>query len=317
MTSNHQHSPGAYSCAFATGVVLNLAFVITESVFGVLAGSTALLADAAHNLSDVVGLLLAWGANYLSRRPRSERRTYGWRSSSILAALLNAVVLLVATGGIAWEAVKRFSAPAPVGGDIVAWVALVGVGINTATALLFMRGRKSDLNIRGAFLHMAADAAVSAGVVLAGVAILVTGRLWIDPVVTLLIAAVILASTWGLLLESVNLALHAVPDGIDPKAVDAYLADLPGVTAVHDVHIWAMSTTETALTAHLVKRDAQDDDALIAEATRALHDRFGIEHTTLQWERGPDACCARLSCATDGDAHRESPASWRPMSTGS
>jgi cobalt-zinc-cadmium efflux system protein len=168
------------------------------------------------------------------------------------------------------------------------------VGVNTATALLFMRGRKNDLNIRGAFQHMVADAAVSGGVVVAGVAILVTGWLWIDPVVTLLIAAVILGSTWGLLRESVNLALHAVPEGIDPVAVEAYLMGLPGVTAVHDVHIWAMSTTETALTAHVVKQDARDDDAIIAEATRGLHDRFAIEHTTLQWERGPDACCPRL-----------------------
>jgi cobalt-zinc-cadmium efflux system protein len=275
--------------------------VITEAIFGVRAHSTALLADAAHNFSDVIGLLLAWGASHLSRRPRSDRRTYGWRSSSILAALLNAVILLVVTGGIAWEAVKRFSTPALVGGDVVAWVALVGVSINTATALLFLRGRANDLNIRGAFLHMAADAAVSAGVVMAGVAMLMTGRLWIDPVVTLLIAAVILASTWGLLRESVNLALHAVPEGIDSKAVEAYLSSLPGVTAVHDVHIWAMSTTETALTAHLVKQDPHDDDALIGEASRSLHERFGIEHTTLQWERGPDACGARLGCGGESD----------------
>ncbi len=252
------------------------------------------MADAAHNFSDVLGLLLAWGASYLSRRPRSPRRTYGWRSSSILAALLNAVVLLVVTGGIAWEAVHRIGAPAQVGGSIVAWVALSGVGVNTATALLFMRGRKNDLNIRGAFLHMAADAAVSAGVAVAGVAILVTGWSWIDPVVTLLVAAVILGSAWGLLRESVNLALHAVPEGIDPAAVEALLTSLPGVTAVHDVHIWAMSTTETALTAHLVKQDARDDDEIIADATRGLHDRFGIEHATLQWERGPEACCPRL-----------------------
>jgi len=294
MSGEHTHGPAAYDRAFAVGVGLNLVFVAAEAVFGVLAGSTALLADAAHNFSDVLGLLLAWGASYLARRPRSSRRTYGWRSSSILAALVNALVLLVVTGGIAWEAVQRFSVPAQVGGAVVAWVALVGVGINTATALLFMRGRKDDLNIRGAFLHMAADAAVSAGVVAAGVVILVTGWSWIDPVVTLLIAAVILAGTWGLLRESVNLALHAVPEGIDEEAVEAYLAGLPGVTAVHDVHIWAMSTTETALTAHLVKQDARDDDAIIAQATRGLHDRFRIEHTTLQWERGPDACCPRL-----------------------
>ena len=294
MSADHDHGPATYDRAFALGVAFNVIFVVTEAVFGVIAGSTALLADAAHNFSDVLGLVLAWGASYLSRRPRSARRTYGWRSSSILAALVNAVVLLVVTGGIAWEAVHRFGAPAQVGGGIVAWVALVGVGVNTATALLFMRGRKNDLNIRGAFLHMAADAAVSAGVVVAGVAILVTGWAWIDPVVTLLIAAVILGSTWGLLRESVNLALHAVPEGIAPDAVEAYLMGLPGVTAVHDVHIWAMSTTETALTAHLVKQDARDDDAIIAEATRVLHERFGIEHTTLQWERGPDACCPRL-----------------------
>jgi cobalt-zinc-cadmium efflux system protein len=289
------HNPAAYARAFALGVGLNIAFVTTEAVFGVIAGSTALLADAAHNFSDVLGLLLAWGASYLSRRPRSPRRTYGWRSSSILAALLNAVVLLVVTGGIAWEAVQRFKTPAHVGGGIVAWVALVGVLTNTATALLFMRGRKNDLNIRGPFLHMAADAAVSAGVVVAGVAILFTGWLWIDPVVTLLIAAVIMAGTWGLLRESVNLVLHAVPEAIDPEAVEAYLRDLPGVTAVHDVHIWAMSTTETAMTAHLVKADARDDDAMMAEITRVLHDRFRIQHTTLQWERGPDARCSRLS----------------------
>jgi cobalt-zinc-cadmium efflux system protein len=296
MATGHHHSPATYDRAFALGVVLNIIFVVTEAVFGVVAGSTALLADAAHNFSDVLGLLLAWGASYLARRPRSSRRTYGWRSSSILAALLNAVVLLVVTGGIAWEAVQRFGTPAHVGGGIVAWVALLGVGINTATALFFMSGRKSDLNIRGAFLHMVADAAVSAGVVVAGVAILVTGWVWIDPVATLLIAAVILGSTSGLLRESVNLALHAVPEGIDPEAVEAYLMGLRGVTAVHDVHIWAMSTTETALTAHLVKQDARDDDAIIAEATRVLHDRFRIEHTTLQWERGPDACGPRLPC---------------------
>jgi len=294
MATGHHHRAATYDRAFALGVALNVIFVVTEAVFGVIAGSTALLADAAHNFSDVLGLLLAWGASYLSRRPSSARRTYGWRSSSILAALLNAVVLLVVTGAIAWEAVQRFGASGQVGGGIVALVALVGVGINTATALYFMRGRKIDLNIRAAFMHMVADAAVSAGVVVSGVAILFTGWAWIDPVVTLLIAAVILGSTWGLLRESVNLALHAVPEGIDPEAVEAYLTGLPGVTAVHDVHIWAMSTTETALTAHLVKQDARDDDAIIAEASRVLHGRFRIEHTTLQWERGPDACCPRL-----------------------
>jgi cobalt-zinc-cadmium efflux system protein len=279
-------------------VTLNIAFVLTEAVFGVLAGSLALLADAAHNFSDVIGLALAWGASHLSLRARSERRTYGWRSSSILAALVNAVLLLVVTGGIAWEAVQRFGVSTQVVGGTVAWVALAGVGINTATALLFMKGRSSDLNIRGAFLHMAADAAVSAGVVVAGIAILWTRWTWIDPMVTLLITAVIMASTWGLLRESINLALHAVPEAIDPQAVDAYLKSLPGVTAVHDLHIWAMSTTETALTAHLVRTEARDDDLLIAEAARALHDRFGIEHTTMQWERAADVSCVGRSCDT-------------------
>jgi cobalt-zinc-cadmium efflux system protein len=295
MPHDHPPSHATYDGAFALGAALNVAFVAIEAVFGVLAGSTALLADAAHNFSDVLGLLLAWGATYLARRPRSPRRTYGWRSSTILAALVNAVVLLVVTGGVAWEALRRLVAPVQVGGGTVVWVALVGVGVNAATALLFMRGRKADLNVQGAFLHMAADAAVSAGVVAAGLAILATGRLWIDPVTTLLVAAVILGSTWGLLRQSVNLALHAVPEGIDPEAVEAYLASLPGVTAVHDVHIWAMSTTETALTAHLVKQDSRDDDAVIGEATRVLHERFGIQHTTLQWERGPDACCPRVA----------------------
>jgi len=277
-------------------VALNVTFVAIEAVFGVLAGSLALVADAAHNFSDVIGLLLAWGASYLSQRAPSERRTYGWRSTSIMAALLNAVLLLVVTGGIAWAAIQRFSAPTQVVGGTVAWVALAGVGINTATALLFMKGRSSDLNIRGAFLHMAADAAVSAGVVVAGMGILWTSWTWIDPLVTLLITAVILGSAWGLLRESINLALHAVPAGIDPQAVEAYLKGLAGVTAVHDLHIWAMSTTETALTAHLVRAEAHDDDLLIAEAARGLHDRFRIGHTTLQWERDEDACCVGRSC---------------------
>lgn len=296
MAAEHRHPPAAHDRAFAVGVALNIAFVATESVFGVLTGSLALLADAAHNFSDVIGLLLAWGASYLSRQVRSERRTYGWRSSSILAALLNAGLLLVVTGGIAWTAIQRVSTPTQVVGSTMAWVALAGVGINTATALLFMRGRASDLNIRGAFLHMAADAAVSAGVVVAGVAILWTRMTWIDPVVTLLITAVILASAWGLLRESINLALHAVPAGIDPQAVDAYLRSLPDITDVHDLHIWAISTTETALTAHLVRTRAQDDDLLIAEAAHGLHDQFGIEHSTLQCERAEDALCVGRSC---------------------
>ncbi len=292
---HHEHAPSNYNRAFAIGVALNVGFVAVEATFGILAGSLALLADAGHNLSDVLGLLLAWGAAYLVQRRPTRRRTYGWRKSSILAALFNAVILLVALGGIAWEAIRRFSHPAPVAGQTVIIVAAVGVVINTATALLFLSGRKHDLNIRGAFLHMAADAAVSVGVVAAGVAILLTGKTWIDPVVSLIITAIILVGTWGLLRDSFNLAMDAVPEGIDPQAVKDYLAGLPGVTGVHDLHIWAMSTTETALTAHLVKPHAEDDDELIEKISAELHDRFSIEHTTLQWERGQEInCCGGL-----------------------
>jgi cobalt-zinc-cadmium efflux system protein len=295
---NHQHlaPAGRYDRAFATGIALNFGFVIIESFLGVVSGSLALLADAGHNLSDVVGLLLAWGADYLSRRKPSERRTYGWHGSSILAAMLNAVILLLAVGAIAWEAVKRLAHPAPVAGKTVIMVAAIGVIINTVTALLFRSGRKNDLNIRGAFLHMAADAAVSAGVVAAGVAILLSGWLWLDPALSLLIAAVILAGTWGLLRDSVNLALDAVPAGIDRGAVETYLQSLPGVSAVHDLHIWGLSTSEAALTAHLVKVLPGDDDALIAQASRELHERFKIAHTTLQWERDDTQCPSGQAC---------------------
>jgi cobalt-zinc-cadmium efflux system protein len=283
--SNHSHSPADYNRAFAVGFALNLGFVVLEAVFGVLAGSLALLADAGHNLTDVLGLSLAWTANYLMKRPPSERRTYGWRRSSILAALLNAVLLFVVVGGIGWEAIRRLGAPASVEGRTVLWVAAIGVVVNTATALFFVGGRKRDLNIRGAFLHMAADAGVSAGVVLASMGILVTGKLWIDPVTSLAIVGIILFSTWDLLYESMNLALDAVPESIDPEAVRDYLQSLPGVTEVHDLHIWGLSTTEIALTAHLVKPDPKDDDLVITEASNALHERFGIRHITLQWER--------------------------------
>ena len=283
----HSHAPVNYNRAFAIGVALNVVYIVVEATYGILADSLALLADAGHNLSDVLGLLLAWGANYLAQRKPTERHTYGWRKSTILAALTNAVILLVAMGGIAWEAVQRMSDPLPVAGKTIIIVAAIGVVINTATALLFLSGRKQDLNIRGAFMHMAADAGVSAGVVLAGVVILSTGWLWIDPAVSLVITAIILAGTWGLLRDSFNLALDAVPAGIDPEAVKTYLSDLPGVKGVHDLHIWAMSTSETALTAHLLKPDASDDDTLIEQAGRQLQERFGIAHITIQWERRP------------------------------
>jgi len=283
---NHGHHVTDYSRAFAIGTTLNVGFVLLEVIYGISAHSVALLADAGHNLSDVLSLVLAWGASVLTRRQPSHRYTYGLRRSSILIALLNAIILLIAMGGIAWEAVQRFNAPGPVAGTTVIGVAAVGIIINTVTALLFMSGRQRDLNIRGAFLHMAADAGVSLGVVLAGIAILVTGWLWFDPVVSLLIVAVVVVGTWKLLQDSVNLAMDAVPEGIEPLAVRTYLSELPNVAQVHDLHIWAMSTTETALTAHLVIPTGPPGDAFLCGICKVLHDQFGIEHATLQVETG-------------------------------
>jgi cobalt-zinc-cadmium efflux system protein len=285
MTSGHVHPKANYNRAFAVGIALNVVYVIVEGVFGWMIGSLALLADAGHNLSDVLGLLLAWGAHGLGQAKPGGRRTYGWRSSSILAALFNALLLLAAVGGILWEAVQRFATPAPTAGWTIVAVATAGVVVNTLTALLFASGRKGDLNIRGAFLHMAADAAVSAGVIVAGLAIQFTGWPWIDPAVSIAIALVILYGTWELLRDSIDLSLHAVPKGIDIEEVRAYLAELPGVEAVHDLHIWAMSTTEAALTVHLVKPKLEDEDSLLAGASAELHRRFRIEHVTIQIER--------------------------------
>jgi cobalt-zinc-cadmium efflux system protein len=282
---HHHHHAINYNRAFAVGVVLNIGFVVIEAVYGILSDSLALLADAGHNLSDVLGLVLAWGAGYLSRLRPTFRRTYGWRSTTIMAALLNASILLVAIGGILWEAVRRFGNPAPVAGRTVIIVAAIGVVINTITAVMFLSGRKEDLNIRGAYLHMAADAGVSAGVVAAGFGIMFTGWLWIDPAVSVAIGLIILIGTFGLFRDSLNMALQAVPPGIDTREVSAFLCTLPGITAVHDVHIWAMSTTEVALTAHLVKPEPDRDDDLLLKARTGLHDQFGIEHVTLQFER--------------------------------
>lgn len=286
MSNHHSHEKGNYNRAFLIGLALNSGFVITEAFFGVQSRSLALLADAGHNLSDVLGLLLAWGATILARRPPTLRRTYGLRRSSILAALFNAIFLLVATGGIAAEAIRRFVHPTPIAERIVIGVAIVGIIINTATALLFISGRKSDLNVRAAFWHMASDAMVSVGVVLAGIAILLTDWFWFDPVVSLIIVAVIVVGTWGLLKDSLNLALDAVPESIEPAAVRTYLSELPGVNQVHDLHIWAMSTTETALTAHLIVPAGHPGDTFLAEIVKYLHDNFGIEHVTLQIETG-------------------------------
>lgn len=290
--AGHSHAPASFDRAFAIGVALNLGFVVIEFFYGFLAHSLALMADAGHNLSDVAGLLLAWGAAWLGRRKPTAGRTYGYGRTSILAALANAVLLLVAIGAIAWEAIRRFEDPSPVQGATVMVVAGVGIVINAATAMLFMRGRKNDINIRGAFLHMAADAGVSAGVVIAGLVILKTGWLWLDPVVSLGIVVVIAIGTWGLLKDSVNMAIDAVPAGIDRDAVHAFLAAQPGVTQVHDLHIWPISTTQTALTAHLVRQDAVIDDSFTARICEALEAKFGIHHATLQFETGESGLCA-------------------------
>jgi cobalt-zinc-cadmium efflux system protein len=282
--------------AFAIGVALNVVFVVVEVVFGFFAQSLALIADAGHNLSDVLGLLLAWCAAALSRRAPTERRTYGWKSSSILAALFNAILLLVSVGAIVWEALRRLQNPPEVAGKTIIIVSAVGIVINAATALMFFSGRKHDLNIRGAFLHMTADAAVSLGVVLAGWAILVTGLRWIDPAVSLVIGAVIIWGTWSLLRDSINLALHGVPEGIEVPAVREYLASLPHVTAVHDLHVWPMSTTETALTAHLVRDVDVCDCSLLDRAATELRVRFHIHHATLQFETVDHEC----SLASEG-----------------
>ena len=285
----HHHAPTNFNRAFAVGIALNLGFVVVEAVFGAVAHSLALLADAGHNLSDVLGLVLAWGATVLVRRLPTKRRTYGMRRSSILASLLNALLLLVAIGAIAWEAIQRLQHPEPVVSAVVMGVAAIGILVNGITAWLFAAGRKGDLNIRGAFQHMAADAAVSLGVVLAALAMRFTGWLWLDPAVSLVIVVVIAVGTWGLLRDSVNLALDAVPQGIDPAQVETYLAALPGVTAVHDLHIWGMSTTDAAMTVHLVKPDASIDDALLARINADMHRLFHIDHTTVQFELGDAA----------------------------
>lgn len=288
----HSHAPASYNKAFAVGIGLNLAFVAVEVVYGLRAGSLALVADAGHNLGDVLGLVLAWVAAVLATRLPTQRRTYGLRRSSILAALGNSIFLLVTGGAIAWDAIGRLREPSSVATGTVIWVAAVGIAINTATALFFMSGRKGDINIRAAFLHMVSDAAVSAGVVVAAIVIAATGWLWLDPAMSLVIVAIITVGTWGLLRESLNLALDAVPVSVDVHIVERYLRALPGVTEVHDLHIWGMSTTEVALTAHLVKPVLDDDDTLLITVCKELRDHHGIEHATFQIERGhgPHSC---------------------------
>lgn len=288
--SGHHHgaasAPATLERAFLIGIALNLGFVIVEAIFGLRSHSMALLADAGHNLSDVLGLAFALTASLLTRRAPTSRRTYGFRRSSVLAALSNAVVLLMATGVIVWEAIQRLIHPTEIATTTVMVVAGIGIVINTATALLFRGDQRRDLNVRGAYAHMVADAAVSAGVVLAALLIAMTGARWLDPVVSLVIAGVVVLGTWRLLRESVNLALDAVPEQIDEDAVRSYLAGLSGVTEVHDLHIWGMSTTEVALTAHLISPKGLTTDAELGDLCHVLLERFGIHHATVQVERG-------------------------------
>jgi cobalt-zinc-cadmium efflux system protein len=290
MSHDHDHAPANFNRAFAIGIVLNLAFVGIEAFYGWRVNSLALLADAGHNLSDVAGLVLAWGGALAIRLVPDARHTYGWKRATILAAFANALLLLVAMGGLAWEAIGRLMSGEVAlqeQGMTIMVVAGIGIVINTTTALLFMRGREHDLNIRGAFLHMAADALVSAGVVVAGALTLWQGWTWLDPVVSLGIAAVILWGTWDLFKQSLHMLFDGVPAHIDPQAVHDCLAALPGVTEVHDLHIWAMGTSHVALTAHLVMPQSQADDAFLNEATEQMHDRFEITHVTLQVVKAP------------------------------
>jgi cobalt-zinc-cadmium efflux system protein len=282
----HHHGPATYDKAFAIGITLNLGFVVIEAVAGLYAHSLSLLADAGHNFSDVFSLVLAWGAIWLSRRRPSRNRTYGLGRTSIMASLVNAVVLLIAIVMIAWSAIGRIIHPQDVETGIVIWVALIGIAINAGTAIMFMRGSKDDLNIRGAYLHMAADAAVSAGVVVAAIFMSVSGWMWLDPVISLVISAIIAIGTWSLLRDSVDLALDAVPRHIDAQQIEDYLLSLPGVTAVHDLHIWSLSTTSVALTAHLVRPDAATDDDWLYAICDELSKKFKIDHSTLQIETG-------------------------------
>ena len=283
--SHHRqgHAQVNYGRAFAIGIAANLAYLGVEAVAGIFSGSLALLADAGHNLADVLGLVLSWGAAMLSRRQPSGRFTYGLRSSSILAALANAIILLVVTGGIAWEAIWRIGHPMQVVSGIIIAVAAIGIFVNGGTALLFSSGN-GDLNVKSAFLHLAADALVTAGVVAAGVVIWLTNWLWLDPLVSLAVSAVIVFGTWGLLKSAISLALDAVPEGLDAAAVRAHLLSLPGVTGLHDLHIWGMSTTETALTCHLIMPEGHPGDAVLNQISQQLEHQFGIHHATIQIE---------------------------------
>ncbi|GAA3847814.1 cation diffusion facilitator family transporter [[Pseudomonas] carboxydohydrogena] len=288
----HHHAPVDFGRAFLIGITLNTAFVLIEGLYGYLANSTALLADAGHNLSDVLGLVTAWIAAVLSKRAPTARYTYGLRNTSILAALANAVLLLIACGAILLEAAQRLIEPEPVKSVTIIVVATIGILVNGATAWLFASGQKGDINIRGAYLHMIADAAVSAGVVIAGLVIMQTGWLWVDPLTSLVVVGVIVWSTWGLLRESTAMSLDAVPAFIDPLAVRAFLEKRPGVSSIHDLHIWPISTTETALTAHLVTPGGHPGDGFLTETCQQLQEHFRISHSTIQIEISEHGNCA-------------------------
>ena len=284
------------NASFKIAIGLNILIVLLQVVYGILSHSVALVADAGHNLTDVLSLLFALGANILAARPPTQKRTYGFRRTTILAALLNAMILLVATGAILLAAIERLRRPTPVNGSVVAIIAGIGIVLNGISAWLFARGRKGasstmrDLNVRAAFLHMMGDAAVSAGVVIAGIIILRTGAIWVDPLMSIVIAIVIVAGTWSLLRDSFNLAADAVPAGIDLAAIEQYFRRLNGVSDVHDLHVWGMSTTQIAITAHVIVREDVAHDELISTICAAMHGRFGIEHTTIQIERGALEC---------------------------
>lgn len=284
MSHGHSHEKVNYNRSFSIGIALNIVFVVIEVTYGILSDSLALIADAGHNLSDVAGLLLAWGGALLAARATTERRTYGLRKATVMASLASAILLLIALGGITWEAIGRFRNPQPVDGITVITVAAIGVVINTATALLFFKGQKHDLNIRGAFLHMAADAAISLGVVVAGVIIMIKGWLWVDPVMSLIIVAVIFYGTWELLRDSINYSIDAVPEGVDIQGIRKYLTDFAHVDHIHDLHVWPLSTSEVALTVHIVVNDGNLDNRFLHDLQHHLHDEFGIEHSTIQIE---------------------------------
>ncbi|HEY5240904.1 MAG TPA: cation diffusion facilitator family transporter [Polyangiaceae bacterium] len=302
MSSSHDHHhhrplPTNVGRAFMVGIALNLGFVVVEITYGALSHSVALIADAGHNFGDVLGLGLSWGATALARLRPSTRRTFGFRRSTIVASVANALILLFVTGGLTWESVRRLLAPEHPDGPTMIVVAMVGAGINSASALLFLKGREQDLNRRSAFLHLASDAVLALGVAAAGVVIMGTGWLWLDPAVSILLALTILAGTWSLMRKSLNLMLDAVPENIDPVQVKAFLGALPGVVEVHDLHIWAMSTTETALTAHLVMPTNSCEPTFLAEACKGLHEKFDVDHTTLQID--PEDAPAPCALAPD------------------